>query len=273
MNRSFRLPPVTAIAWVILLLSGCGRGGDEAPATSAAADTLRILAYNIHHGEGMDEVLDLERIAQLIADVDPDLVTLQEVDSVVTRTDGVDQAQELARLTGMQAVFGRFMAYQGGAYGMALLSRLPIQRSTNYRLPDGDEPRTALAAEVELPASGRHMRLIGIHFYRTEEERLSQAKALEGYLAEEPSMPTLLAGDFNSTPGSAVLDHLGQSWHVVDKGEDHMTFPSYGPEKEIDFFMWQPAGAFRVHGESVLDEPVISDHRPLVLDVIVESSK
>jgi len=263
-----------------LLLTACGsdRSGfaetGDAAATGptdsvVAADTLRILAYNIHHGEGMDEVLDLDRIARLILDVDPDLVALQEVDSVVARTEGVDQAAELGRLTGMQPLFGRFMDYQGGAYGMALLTRLPIRNNTNFRLPDGDEPRSALSAVVELPESGRRLRIVGIHFYRTEEERLSQAVTLEELLATKEDLPTILAGDFNSTPGSVVLNHLEQSWHVVDKGADRLTYPSYNPEREIDFFMWRPAGAFTMLHQELLDEPVISDHRPLVLELLM----
>jgi endonuclease/exonuclease/phosphatase family metal-dependent hydrolase len=276
----FRCVPA---ALVILLLTGCGsranRPEDSAedaatgPASGTAEvapDTLRVMAYNIHHGEGMDEVVNLERIARLIRDVDPDLVALQEVDSVVVRTDGVDQAAELGRLTGMQPLFGRFMAYQGGAYGMALLSRLPIRSSMNYRLPDGEEPRTALSAVVELPVSDRHVRFVGIHFYRTEQERLAQAMKLEDLLRGEAKLPTILAGDFNSTPESAVPAHLEKSWHVLDKGEDHLTFPSYGPEREIDYFMWRPPAAFSALDQEVLDEPVISDHRPLVVDLVVD---
>lgn len=244
---------------LVLLLAGCQ---PEQP------DTLRILAYNIHHGEGMDEVIDLERIAWLIDTVRPDIVALQEVDSVVTRTGGVDQAAELARMTDMQPYFGRFMAYQGGAYGMALLSRLPVRNWTNVRLPDGDEPRSVVAAEVELE-SGRSIRLIGVHFYRTESERLAQATAMEAWLEGQQPMPTLLAGDFNSYRGDSVLTHLEQSWHVVDKGEDFQTFPSWAPDREIDYFMWQPSGAFELVGQELLDEPVMSDHRPLVIDVVV----
>ena len=60
----------------------------------------------------MDEALDLDRIAALIRGVAPDLVALQEVDSVTGRTSGVDQAVELGRLTELQSVFGRFMPYR-----------------------------------------------------------------------------------------------------------------------------------------------------------------
>ena len=85
---------------LILALSlgyGCSLTGSSY-VTAEHADTLRLLTYNIHHGEGMDEVIDLDRIAELVRRTDADLVTLQEVDSVVDRTGRVDQAQVLAGL-------------------------------------------------------------------------------------------------------------------------------------------------------------------------------
>jgi endonuclease/exonuclease/phosphatase family metal-dependent hydrolase len=226
-----------------------------------------VLAYNIHHGEGVDEALDLERIATLIREVGPDLVTLQEVDSVTSRTNAVDQAAELGRLTGLRPIFGRFMAYQGGAYGMALLSRWEISESANHRLPDGVEPRTALSAVVISPKTGRRLRFVGIHFYRTAEERLAQAVTLERLLSES-AIPTILAGDFNSTPDSEVMIHLANSWAIVAKGEDHLTFPSHAPNREIDFVLLRPRVRFQVLTQRLLDEPVASDHRPVVVDII-----
>jgi len=256
-----------ATALLCVLLVGCQSGSLEQTPT-APTDTLRVLAYNIHHGEGMDDVIDLQRIAVLINEVNPDLVALQEVDSVVTRTNGVDQAAELGRLTNMQPVFGRFMAYQGGAYGMAVLSRLPVGKSTNVRLPDGDEPRSVVSAVIDLP-SGNTLRFNGIHFYRTEQERHAQATALETWLNDQETMPTMLAGDFNSYRGDSVITHLESGWYIVDKGEDMNTFPSWEPDREIDYFMWKPTDAFTILHQELLDEPVISDHRPLVIDIVV----
>jgi endonuclease/exonuclease/phosphatase family metal-dependent hydrolase len=231
------------------------------------ADTIRILAYNRHHGEGMDSIVDLERIAAIILALDPDLVALQEVDSVATRTMGVDQAAELGRLTSMQHVFGGFMPYQGGMYGMAVLSRLPIEEAHNHRLPDGAEPRTALGITVTTPA-GHRVRFVGIHFYRTEEERLAQAIRLEALLADDDT-PTILAGDFNSEPGTAVMTHLASSWEFVDKGEDSLTFSSFDPVREIDFVLLRPRGHFLPINERLLVEPVASDHRPVVVELAI----
>lgn len=250
----------------VLLLGACV--GETPPSAGEAEDTIRILAYNIHHGEGMDSVLDLERIGDVIRRVEPDLVALQEVDSVVRRTGGVDQATALGRLTGMEHRFGHFMPYQGGSYGMAILSRLLIRSSENVRLPDGDEPRSALSVTVELPGTGSTLTFVGIHFYRTEEERMAQAQGLALHL-EGRREPVILAGDFNSQPGSPVMEYLARGWTVIDKGEDSDTYPSFGPEREIDFVLLRPADRFDVLSEELLDEPVISDHRPVVVDLVV----
>lgn len=246
--------------------AGCAQ--EPPPAAAFPADTIRVLAYNIHHGEGMDSVVDLVRIADLIASVEPDLVALQEVDSVARRTGGVDQAAELARRTGLDGRFGSFMPYQGGSYGMAVLSRLPVVEARNLRLPDGEEPRTALSVTVRLPNSGARLRFVGIHFYRTDAERMAQARSLEDQLEADP-LATVLAGDFNSRPGSEVMDHLAAGWTVVDKGPDAFTFPSWAPDHEIDFVVMRPAPVFEVLAERVLDEPVASDHRPVLVDLVI----
>jgi len=248
--------------------TGCSGRDDAGSASTAVSDTVRILAYNIHHGEGMDEVLDLERIAALIRSLDPDLVALQEIDSVTARTNGVDQASELGRLTGLDPYFGRFMAYDGGAYGMALLSKWEVVDVVNHRLPDGTEPRAALTATVVSPRTGERLRLVGIHFYETAEERLAQATTLEALLGTT-TIPTILAGDFNSTPESPVMQRLAESWQIVDKGDDRLTFSSFEPVREIDFVLLQPGARFEVIEERLLDEPVASDHRPVLVDLVV----
>jgi endonuclease/exonuclease/phosphatase family metal-dependent hydrolase len=218
----------------------------------------------------MDSVVDLQRISDLIRGVEPDLVAIQEVDSVTERTGQVEQAARLGALTGLDARFGRFMSYQGGAYGMAVLSRLPILSAENLRLPDGAEPRSALSLTVELPRTGATLTFVGIHLYRTEEERLAQAESLEAQL-EGRAGPTILAGDFNSQPGSTVMDHLESGWTVIDKGEDRYTYPSFAPAREIDFVLLRPAASFQVIYTELLNEPVLSDHRPVVVDLVVGS--
>lgn len=268
-----RLLLAVSASTLVATASSCAAMGEFFASldTPPTADTLRVLAYNIHHGEGMDSVIDLQRIADLILEVDPDIVTLQEVDSMVTRTGRINQAAVLGRLTGMTPIFGRFMPYQGGAYGMAVLSRWRMRDVDNYRLPDGAEPRTALTVVITSPTTGQPVRVSGIHFYRTEFERAAQADALMGYLAAavDPDMPTILAGDFNSEPYTRVINDLRRGWTIVDKGDDNLTFSSFDPVREIDFMMYRPDDRFEVLGQWVLDEPVISDHRPVVTDFVI----
>lgn len=252
---------------VLFLGLGCNAPSPTPETSVVGQDTLRILAYNIHHGEGMDLKLDLERIAKLIRDHNPDLVALQEIDSVVTRTEGVDQAAVLGQLTDMESVFGEFMPYQGGKYGMAAMSKWPIIKSTNHRLPDGEEPRSSIALHVRSPKTGRELHFVSIHFYATEEERLAQAQALAA-VYEGIQEPVILAGDYNSEPDSPVIAFLKGQFGFVDKGADHFTFSSFEPVKEIDYIAMKPFEDFRVLNQYLIDEPVASDHRPLFIELI-----
>ncbi len=248
------------IGLTLMFPPACGSNERTGP------QTLRVLAYNIRHGAGMDDALDLRRAAAVINALRPDVVTLQEVDSGVHRTEGADQAALLADWTGTEAVFGDFMPYQGGRYGMAILSRLPVLDSTNHRLPPGAEPRSALAATLQV--GDIEVIVVGIHLYRSEEERLAQARRLVG-IFESEERPVILAGDFNSTPDSTVMQFLEQQWTIAAKTGNPLTFPADRPDREIDFILFRPAGRFEVVESRVIDEPVASDHRPVLLELRV----
>jgi endonuclease/exonuclease/phosphatase family metal-dependent hydrolase len=237
-------------------------------ATSPAprAARLRVLAYNVKHGLGLDGAIDLERIAALIRALDVDVVTLQEIDAGCARSGGVDQARALGELCGMQPRFGPFMDYDGGQYGMALLSRLPIVATTNVRLPDGAEPRTALEARIRTPGAGPEVIVTSVHLYRTEEERLAQARVLrERYAGAR--LPVILAGDFNSQRGSSVMELLEEEWFNPPKRGQPNTFPADAPEREIDFVLVRGLDRDAVVLHEVVPETVASDHRPILIEI------
>jgi endonuclease/exonuclease/phosphatase family metal-dependent hydrolase len=245
-----------------------------APSAGMAQDTVRVLAYNIRHGAGMDQQLDLERTAEVIRALQPDVVLLQEVDSGAARTNGVDQAHHLAGLTGLpHYVFGRFMDYDGGAYGMAALSASPILRHENHVLPEGAEPRSALAVRIRPAPTSPEIVFVGIHLYRTASERYAQAKRLlEAFGAE--TAPVVLVGDFNSQPGDAVMRLLGTQWKLPAKPTAaHFTFPADAPRREIDYALYRPDDAFTVVEYRGIEEPLASDHRPVLIVLAVSKSK
>jgi endonuclease/exonuclease/phosphatase family metal-dependent hydrolase len=218
----------------------------------------------------MDDRVDLTRAAEVLRALDADVITLQEIDRGVARTGGVDQARALGEMLGMQAHFGDFMPYQGGEYGMAVLSRLPVVGVRNIRLPDGEEPRTALEVQVVAgdpngAAEPRVVSVVGIHLYMTPEERLAQADTLSARL-DGVDHPVVLAGDFNSRRGDVVLRSLVDAgWFVLDKEGPSDTYPADDPAREIDFVMLRPASAFEIIEHRVIDELVASDHRPLLV--------
>src|SRR5688572_17864158 len=86
----------------------------QARADQTAPVTVRVLTYNIRHGEGMDRVYDLVRLADIMRATEPDLIALQEVDRGTERSGRTDQLEVLAGLLGMHGEFGRAIDFQGG---------------------------------------------------------------------------------------------------------------------------------------------------------------
>jgi endonuclease/exonuclease/phosphatase family metal-dependent hydrolase len=233
--------------------------------------SMRLLSYNIRHGEGMDNQVDLSRSANLISRLNPDVAFLQELDRGTERTGRVDQMRELGALTGLQPAFGKFMDFQGGVYGMGILSRYPLKASANHPLPPGSEPRSALAVRVEIPGSHQEMLCVGIHLFDTPKERLAQAQTLVELFKDE-TVPVILGGDFNSDPDSEVIRFLNTYWEIPDKGADRLSWRADLPTVEIDYIMYRPRERFRVIQCRLVDEPLVSDHRPLVVELALQNT-
>jgi endonuclease/exonuclease/phosphatase family metal-dependent hydrolase len=234
--------------------------------TQCGAAELRILTYNIHHGRGTDDNLDLARIADIINSAKPDLVALNEVDKGVERSGRLDEPAELARLTGLESVFERNIDHEGGQYGNAVLSRHKILEHENVALPsyyDGEQ-RGMLMVRVQ-SASGERFWFAATHLdYRPDDaERFASAQMIEKLVGERfPDERFILAGDLNATPDSRVVERFAQTWTF---GKSGPTFPASDPRKQIDYVLWRPAAAWRLVSTEVLDAPTASDHRPVLV--------
>jgi endonuclease/exonuclease/phosphatase family metal-dependent hydrolase len=257
-NRNTVMQRTIPLLFIVVLLftSSCVKADEPV--------TLRVLSYNIHHGEGIDGKLDLERIAKVMLAVKPDLIALQEVDNKTSRTNKVDQAKELASLTKMQVVFGPNIEFGGGSYGNAILSKYPIKKSQNHHLPNHEngEQRGALSAEIEIPGVTDHLTFISTHFdHRPDDtERIASSKYVNHWINKLPNQPMIIAGDFNDIIGSKTLSILDKSWTRTNP-ESMPTIPVKKPTRQIDFILYRPKSRFTTEETKVLDEAVASDHR------------
>jgi endonuclease/exonuclease/phosphatase family metal-dependent hydrolase len=222
-----------------------------------------VASYNIRHGEGMDGRVDLDRTAGAIRALGADVVALQEVDVNTVRSGKVDQPDSLGKLLRMERRFGAFMPYQGGEYGLAILSRHPIISAEVVRLPDGNEPRVMLM--VQIARYGETVVVANVHFDWVESDSLRylQAFAAEARLARE-RRPLVLAGDFNDQPGSRTMALFAARFSEVAKAGTGATFPADGPVKPIDHVYAAPTSAWVRAGALVGNERVASDHRPVI---------
>jgi len=247
----------TFFAWLLLglwlpALTGChsGAGGTQKPAT------LRVLTYNIHHGEAMDERFDYERLAAVINKLSPDIVALQEVDDGTERASGVDQAARLGKLCRMHHAFGQAMPYQGGRYGEAVLSRFPIERAVVHPLPYSidREPRAALEVLVEPEGLGPIV-FVGTHLcHQDNEVRSQQTRRISQLFSAADGPAVILAGDFNARPGSEPMNVLFEAgWIDV-----------VAPRSVIDYILVRGCDRWTVKEVVIADEPVVSDHNPVL---------
>ena len=221
---------------------------------------VRVLSFNIYHGETMRGDFDLEQIARVIRAVDPDLVALQEVDLYTGRSGERDLASELGLLTRMVPLFGMAMPYDGGEYGEGILSRYSFLSTRNHPLPagEGKEPRAALEARVVLD-SGDTITFVGTHFDHTGDvDRINQAARVREILAEF-NLPVLLAGDLNARPESRPMEILFSDLKPSD-AEFAPTIPSDGPRAKIDYILYGPPERWNVLETKVICDTIASDH-------------
>ncbi len=235
---------------------------------------MRILTYNVHHGEGLDKKIDLGRIASLIDSLSPDLVALQEVDQKTQRSDGVDQLEVLANLTGLHPAGGGHLDYGGGKYGNAILSRFPAVQQKQIDLPQAatnGEARSASIAEFEPgdPRGPQKVVFVSTHFDigRDEAHRLESAKTITKEIQEsyEASQPVILAGDFNSRFESKTVELLNEDWFASNTDYPRPTYPAGNPKIQIDYVFVRPGREWKIVSTQVVEEEVASDHRPLLV--------
>ncbi len=224
--------------------------------------TVRILTFNIYHGATMKGDFDLDVLADVIKDVDPDLVAMQEVDFKTKRAKGYDLPTELGWRTKMAPLFGRAMPYSGGEYGEAILSKWSFISSRNIALPclPGKEPRAALMVTT-VTDFGDTISFVATHLdHEGPKSRIMQVEKINKVLANN-RYPSILAGDLNDIPGSEVINILERHWTpTYDRYNLDFTYPSTTPNRKIDYVMYSPKERWQVVKTEVICDSIATDH-------------
>lgn len=257
-------------ASALLFVVSCGTGKRQ----PAAGDNhgIRVMTYNIHHCNPPERegVIDADAIAAVIAAAGADVVALQEVDVNTGRSGGIDQAALLAEKAGYSDYyFGKAMDYDGGQYGIMILSKYPLSETTTHRLPmagsEIEEPRVLTAATVSLPG-GKTFRFGSVHLEAyNDESRLLQANEI-CRIAAETEVPFILAGDLNAYEGDEVIRIFDEVFTRTCR-DCPPTFDEEGETGAIDFILFHPAGALKVLKHKVIQNREASDHMPVIADL------
>ncbi len=241
---------------------------------------LRIMTYNVHRCVGADGRAEPQRIAEVIASCEPDIVALQELDVGRIRTGSVDQAHAIAHRLGMSFHFHPALQVEEELYGDAILTTLPMHLMQAGRLPGGSmfEPRGALWAAVR--AEEAEIQVINTHLSLAAFERLMQVDALlgAGWLGHPNCKdPVILLGDFNTVRQSRVYRRLSARLRDAQLGLHHRprwTFPARMPMLRIDhIFSSRSVDVLRVEVPRSRLIRGASDHLPLVMDFRILDSK
>jgi endonuclease/exonuclease/phosphatase family metal-dependent hydrolase len=243
----------------------------------------RIVTYNVHRCIGNDRRLDIGRIADVLAGLEPDIVALQELDVGRRRTGGVDQAHEIALRLDMACHFHAALRVEEEQYGDAILTCFPERLVQAGPLPGYDpiprlEPRGALWVEAEI--EGQAVHVINTHLGLVPREQQRQAAFLAGpawLRSPQRQGPTILLGDFNATASSVVyrtfVGQLSAARTLAPAKTPTATFPAQLPVLRIDHLFVSPD--IRVTDVFAPFSPLTraaSDHLPLVMDFELGSS-
>jgi endonuclease/exonuclease/phosphatase family metal-dependent hydrolase len=225
---------------------------------------FKIVSYNVHRCVGTDRRRDPERIAQLLQDLNADVIGLQEVDFNPPGESKLHQLDVLAATTGMTAIAGLTIRRAGAEYGNALLTRGTVAGVDLHDLSvSRREPRGLIDARVL--CAGRKIRVLVTHLGLRINERRRQTQVLLNILQQEsePSDVTVVLGDINEWRPRGFAPYVLDK--MLGRSPSPRTFPSVLPVFSLDRIWVAPRAALlNMETPNRSAAQVASDHRPLI---------
>ena len=226
---------------------------------SAQAETVRVLSYNVQDCFNLGRKdQNVERTAAVIRKLAPDVAGIQELDRSTKRSKGHDIAGELAEKTGMELSYGKTIDYQGGAYGIGILSKNKPIRAYTVPLPGKEEKRALQVAEFETYV------FFCTHLSLTKASQIESVPLINAE-AGKFSKPIILVGDFNAYPNSPTIQEFRKTWKQASA--NGFTFPANNPAYQIDYIFLHTDKPFRAEKAASIEEPSTSDHRPISVEL------
>ena len=228
-------------------------------ASAHSQDYLKLMSYNIRNAKGMDNVRNVQRIVNVINNEAPDVVAVQELDSMTTRSNQTYVLAEVAERTQMHASYAPAISFQGGKYGIGILSKEQPIAIRTFPLPGREEERMLMVAEF------KDYFFACTHLSLTEEDRLVSLEIIKNS-ASTSNKPFFLAGDLNDTPESPFIQSLQKDFQVLTNTKKP-TYPAPEPRETIDYIAaWKgTTGNFANLSAQVVEEALASDHRPITV--------
>ncbi|EJF89561.1 hypothetical protein ME1_00331 [Bartonella vinsonii subsp. arupensis OK-94-513] len=224
---------------------------------------LSVASYNVHKCVGVDKVFNPTRIVHVIAELQSDILALQEVDKRFGERVGLIDLQLLKTETGLIRVPINPMSSHGhGWHGNALFMRKGRVRDILQVTLPGIEPRGAVIVELEMDAG--LIRVIAAHFGLLRHSRNQQTKMLLALLQKRPLMPTLLIGDFNEwrVGKGSSLNHFSSYFDSTPRTVP--SFPSRFPFLALDrIFAFPQQLVINIENHDSPLARIASDHLPI----------
>ena len=231
---------------------------------TASAQKVRVMSFNVKNGYGMDGVKSIERCADIVREAQPDVVAVQEVDSVTRRNKFYVLGRMAEKADGYHAYFGPTIPHTGGKYGIGVLSKEPALSVKFHRLPCRKEPRGLLVVEFA------KYYMLCTHLSLNEEDRVTSVGIIRDVVSKLDK-PAFIAGDMNARPTSKPMVAF-KEFATVLSDDKKCTIPSNEPRACIDYVLGTN-GTFKVLKDYVFYDVLYSDHLPLYVDVKVGKAK
>jgi endonuclease/exonuclease/phosphatase family metal-dependent hydrolase len=227
---------------------------------------VRIVTYNIHKGRGIDGRVSLKRIIDVLAELDADIIALQEIYAVCDEHQG--QVEAIADKLSLNPAFGCTRHHKGRPYGNAILTRWPILQSRDMDISWGPrERRGCIRADIKTPKGTLHV--YNIHMGTRFFERRHQVRRFlaSRQLHEDLEGPRVLVGDFNEWIKGLTTRMLSEKFESLNLAlhiGKRRSYPGFLPFLHLDHIYFErPLHVDKAELIRTRRAKVASDHLPL----------